>query len=502
LFGNGEQEEALALLRWGRGRHPSDFWLHFELGNQLLETPIAVEREEAIGCYRAALALRPETISAHYNLGNALRAKGQLDEAIAEYREAIRLKKDYEEAHGNLGLALEEMGELDNAVAEYGEAIRLKKDRHNSHYNLGNALLRQGRWDRAIAEYGEAIHLMKEDFDNLYLAYAHYGLGNALRAKGQLDDAIVYYRKAIRLKKDYVEALNTLGVTLKDKGQVDEAIAEYRKAIGFKKDYADAHNNLGGALQAKGELDEAVAEYRKAIEYKKDDAEPHYNLGWALVQKGQFREALEESRRGHELGSRTPGWRYPSARRVRHCERLIELDGKLPAILQGDIKPASPAERIELAGLCALKRLHRAAVLFYKEAFDAQAKLADDLGTANRYNAACAAALAGCGNGEDADKLDDTERARLRRRALDWLRADLQAWGRLVDEEPDKARPMIVKQMRHWLDDADFAGVRGAKALARLPEAEREPWQTLWSDVAVMLARAQANKPQRKSDPK
>jgi serine/threonine-protein kinase len=222
-----------------------------------------------------------------------------------------------------------------------------------------------------------------------------------------------------------------------------------------------------------------------------------------LKQKGQFREALGELRRGHELGSRTASWRYPSAQWVRECERLIELDAKLPAILEGKTRPASADERIELAGLCSLKRRHRAAFLFYKEAFDAQAKLADDLGALNRYDAACcAAALAGCGNGEDADKPDDTERARLRRQALDWLRADLQAWGRLLDQEPDKVRPMIVKQMRHWLADPDFAGVRGAKALARLPEAEREPWQTLWTDVADVLARAQATKPQKKSDSK
>ena len=55
----------------------------------------------------------------------------------------------------------------------------------------------------------------------------------------------------------------------------------------------------------------------------------------------------------------------------------------------------------------------------------------------------------------------------------------------------------------HWLDDSDFAGVRGPKALAKLPEAERRPWQKLWEDVADTLARSRGKAaPGRKSGAK
>jgi serine/threonine-protein kinase len=175
---------------------------------------------------------------------------------------------------------------------------------------------------------------------------------------------------------------------------------------------------------------------------------------------------------------------------VRQCERLVELDERLPGFLAGTAAPASPAERIELAGLCSLKRLHRAAVRFYEEAFAAQPGLALGRGAVHRYNAACAAALSGCNQGKDADQLDDRERVRLRRQALDWLTADLAAWGRLLDEEPDRTRPLLIRTLQPWLADPDFAGVRGPEALARLPEAERQPWGKLWKDVADLLVRA------------
>jgi hypothetical protein len=52
--------------------------------------------------------------------------------------------------------------------------------------------------------------------------------------------------------------------------------------------------------------------------------------------------------------------------------------------------------------------------------------------------------------------------------------------------------------MRRWLTDPDLAGVRGPEALARLPEAERQPWQKLWDEVIDLLNQAQAKTPEKK----
>jgi hypothetical protein len=237
-------------------------------------------------------------------------------------------------------------------------------------------------------------------------------------------------------------------------------------------------------------LDETIAEYRQAIRLKKDYAEAHCNLGLSLMNKGQFREAVEQLRIGHQFGSRNPSWPYPSAQWVRECERLVELDERLAGLIAGTTTPAGPAERIELARLCSLKRLHRAAARFYGEAFAAQPALADDPGAAHRYNAACAAALAGVGQGQDARDLDEKERARLRQQALDWLRADLAASGRVLDTGPEQARPMAVRWLQDCLADPDFTGVRDPEALARLPERERQAWKQLWGDIRDRLARA------------
>jgi serine/threonine-protein kinase len=253
-------------------------------------------------------------------------------------------------------------------------------------------------------------------------------------------------------------------------------------------------------LQAQGKLAEAEAAYRKAIELKPEYAEAHCDLGQVLLRQGRFAEALAARKRGHELGSKKPGWRYPSAAWVRQAERLVGLEAKLPRLLKREIQPADVGERLTLAQMCQLhKSLYAAAARFYAEAFAAEPKRADDLRSGTRYNAACAAAQAGCGQGVDAKSLNDKERARLRRQALDWLQADLSAWRKLLEKNPARIRALVQQTMQHWQQDTDFAGVRGPDALAKLPEAERQDWAKLWADVADLLDRA-ADKPPQPRD--
>src|SRR5262249_10142561 len=138
----------------------------------------------------------------------------------------------------------------------------------------------------------------------------------------------------------------------------------------------------------------------------------------------------------------------------------------------------------------------------FSAAFTKQPALAEDVETWDRYKAAGAAALAGCGQGKDAVGLTANERANWRRQALDWLRADLKAWGQLLDKAPGKA-PHAANILQPWQVDADLSGVRGPEALARLPEPERQPWQKLWGDVAELLAGAQRKAtPEKKSNSK
>jgi tetratricopeptide (TPR) repeat protein len=511
----GMPDSALQVLRDGQHSYPGDFWLAFDLGRAFFSRK---DYAEAVRFYSVAVSIRPDSTAAHGNLGNALRRQGKLDEAIAELRKAIELDPKSARAYNGLGTALKDRGKLDQAVVEYRRALELDPEGAEYHSNFGVALIRQGKVNEAAAELRKAI-----DLDPNY-ALAHSNLGSALGDQGRLDEAITEYRKAIDLDPNLAEAHNglgnvlmargkldeaiaehktaidldprdalahyNLGIAWQSQGRLDEAVAEYRKGLSLNPTSAKAHNNLGIALKDRWELDQAIAEHREALRLQPDYAEAHCNLGFLLLRKCELRQALQELRRGHELGSHSPRWRYPSADYVRQCERLIELDGLLPSFLDGTRTPANPTERIELAELCVLKRLYRVAVRLYEEAFAADARLADDLRDTNRYNAACAAALAGCGRGEEAEKLDDRDRAHLRCQALSWLRADLTVWGRVLARSAGRS-PQVAGALRNWLAGPDLIVLRGPDTLAVLPEAERQAWQKLWNDVSDLLRRAQ-----------
>jgi tetratricopeptide (TPR) repeat protein len=302
--------------------------------------------------------------------------------------------------------------------------------------------------------------------------------------------AIACYRRALRLDPKNALAHFNLGNALYTQGPVAEAIACYRQVIALDPRYAQAHYNLGVALKAQGQVDQASACYQKAIVLDPKYAEAHCNLGFLLQERGQFTEALATLRRGHQLGSQRPRWSYPSAQWVKQAERLVQLDAQFPKILQRAAQPASAAERIEYAQLCQYKKLYAAAARFCADAFIAEPKLADDLRAEHRYNAACYAALAGAGQGGDAAQLDGVERARWRQQAVAWLQADLTLRAKQLKSNKPVDRALMQQKLRHWQRDPDLAGIRGAAAVAWLPEAERIACRQFWADVDALLKRA------------
>jgi serine/threonine-protein kinase len=436
------------LLRRVQRQYPADFWVNHELGVALRKaTP--PEPAEAVRYLTAAASLRPDSSGCLVNLGLALRDKGQLDEAIACYKRAIELDPKYATAHFLLGGVLHGKGQLDGAIASWRRAIELDPKHARAHSNLGVALLAKRQVDEATASFRKAIELDPK------LAVAHLNLGNALSDKGQKDEAIVSWRKAIELDPKDAKPHHNLGNALHGKGQVDEAIACWRKAIELDPNIALAHSNLGVALLNKGQLDEATACYRKASELNPNDVRARTGLAKA--------------------------------------QRLTAMQEKLSAFLKGDFQTTTNDERLALSEWCQIKKLYRTSAGLYTAAFAADPKLADDLKAGHRYNAACFAALAAAGQGEDAAKLDDREKARLRNQALDWLRADLALHTEQLESDKPAGRAAVQKALRHWQQDSDLAGLRDAAALAKLSAEEQKAFTQLWAEVAALRKKAEGN---------
>ena len=349
---------------------------------------------------------------------------------------------------------------------------------------LGNALLGLGKLDESTAELREAMRLQPDS------PQAAYGLGSVLMARGDAVGAIAAYRQAMRLGPDLAEVRVNLAAALLARGDGDVAAAEVllREAARLKPDLVEARYNLGNVLSMQGKGEDAIAAYREAIRLKPDHAEAHCNLGLRLRERGKFADALSALREGHRLGSRRADWPYPSSAWIRECEGLAALEERLPGVLRGADAPRDNAERVAFGQVAVGSGRLAAAAKLWGEALDADPKLAE--GAAGlRYNAACAAASAGVGQGADEPKPDDAAKATLRAKARSWLSAELLAWERSTSTAGVGDRDRTAKALAHWKADADLAGVRDPDALAKLPEPEREEWKAFWARADALLAR-------------
>ena len=252
-----------------------------------------------------------------------------------------------------------------------------------------------------------------------------------------------------------------------------------------------SHNNLGITPRNADRLNEAISHYEKAIRIEPGLLRAHASLGQAFLVMGRFRDAEAATRRcldrlppGHELHANVLA-------QLGRCERLIALQDRLPAILQGKDKPADAAEALEFAELCGILGQTVAAARLYADVLDGSPRPADDLRTDHRYRAACAAVLAGSGHSDDGANLGRTERARWRGRAHGWLRAEVTLWTRVLDGGPHADRVLVRDRLTHLWADPDIARMLDQESLDELPPAERQECRALWGEIDALIRRAQ-----------
>jgi tetratricopeptide (TPR) repeat protein len=344
---------------------------------------------------------------------------------------------------------------------------------------LGDA----GEGETAVALLRESQRRRPDDF------WLNEGLAGILHSSRpeRREEAVGFARVAVALRPKIANAHYNLGVLLYGQGKAAEAEKEFREALRIKPDFPDAHYNLGLLLAHQSQAAEAEAEYREALRLRPDSPEAHFDLAVLLKGQGRAAEAVGEARRAGDLLGPTDPRRGAADGLVRECERLAERQPLLPAVLGGAAEPADAAAALDFAALCTAAR--PAAARLFAAAFEADPAAAD-LGAESRYAAACAAALAGCGRGEDAAALTDGDRYRLRLQALGWLREELTAWRKQAAGPDAAGRAAARMALRHWREDADLAGVRDAAGLAELPEEEQAEWKKLWADVDAALKEA------------
>ena len=469
--------DGAAFLARVHQAHPDDFWAALTLARALQE---GGDHKGADAAYQRALELRGDSAAVYNNLGNMSTSKGRWDEAADYFRKSLEIDPNFAPAHNNLGLALKGQGKWSEAFHQFQVAIRFGPELAPPHNNLGELRAYKGWLDEAIAEYRQALRLDPE------FGRAEYMLGVALAAQGRLDEANNRDQRAIRDDPVRAEAQKKTRLIA-----VDQGIINYQRALGIDPNTTLSRASLGLAPGDADRLNDAIGHYETAVRIEPWLWLAHAARGQALVALGRFREAFTATRRcfdrlpqGHELRSNVLA-------QLRRCERLIALQDRLSAVLQGNEKAADASEAFEFAELCGILGQPAAAARLYAEGLDSLPRLADDLHTEHRYRAACAATLVGCGLGASAAGLSEAERARWRQRAREWLRAEVTLWSSVLDRGPQADRLLVAQKLAHLWADPQLDGLLNREALDRLPSAERQECRALRDAIDIEIRRAE-----------
>jgi serine/threonine-protein kinase len=480
----GAWGQSTQLLGEACRRQPRNFWVHREMAFALF---MELRWLEAAGYYRAALSLRPDNAAAHEGLAVCLTRLGRSEDAIAAYRRAAEVAPNNSRTRARLVEALANAGYWREAEEECDHALEVDPGNPRALLNLANALQMNERVEQAVIVARKATEIAPND------AETHLTLGAFCAKLAQHEEAVRAYRRVTELKSPY-HVDQQLGQELAAVGRWEEALTVLQAAA-----VHDPRNpwypfEMGKIYQSHGKPEAAVEAYRNAATHSPGFAPPLDGLVAQLLNLGRFAEARTavESLLKLRLNDAE---RRAQRRQLDLCNSMRAIESKLPAILAGKERPTEAATQLALAEWCLKhKRLPATAVGFYASALSTQPSLADDLEAGHRYHAACAAALAGCGAGEDVSELDGEKRAALRKLALDWLTAEYNVCAERHRLGKPGDRTVVAMAVRPWLTSEDLAGVRDEQALTRLPADERRAWQELWAKAATLAARDPAAK--------
>jgi serine/threonine-protein kinase len=410
-----------------------------------------------------------------------------------------------------LAAALADLGEDDTAVSLFRRAQLAHPDDFWINSYLGADLLRTGKRLEAIRYFSVAVAVRPAS------GPAHLNLGSALHLDGRLDDALATFKKAAQLRPDATSAPVNLGAVLLDLDQGEAArqalrdaeqlqpddrglredladvligrgewlagVAELREAVRLASDNPFAHDHLGMALSLLGRTDEAIVELAEAARLAPDFGPIRSNLGRALMASGNLTGALSAFRVGLDFGSLESRRRSPSGDAAREIERMVALEPRRLAVVEGKDRPVDLDETIAFARLCGIRGQHATAARLWLDAFARQPSLLDEARSGPRWQAARSAALAAEGRGSGEPAIDESARPAWRKQALAWLQADLAVMARWPDEGRSRTRLILPARVGLWKLDPALASLRDPSALAGLPEAERSQFRAFWTEA-------------------
>jgi tetratricopeptide (TPR) repeat protein len=192
--------------------------------------------------WKDTLAKNPDSLMAHYNLGNGYMREGYFAESLEHFERAEQLDPDFFEARCNRGDILAHLGRLPEAEAEYERAVELQPASSVIQNSYGIILRRLGRLKDAEVHFRQAVALQPGS------GVAEKNLADTLAAEGDYAGALPLYLEVVKLFPNQPQAHILLAKTYGSLKRYPEAIAECELAIRLTKHSTNPTAALAGVM--------------------------------------------------------------------------------------------------------------------------------------------------------------------------------------------------------------------------------------------------------------
>ena len=236
------------------------------------------QNDQAIGAFKKALALDPQSATAYNYLGQLYLSQGKNADAIKAYQQLVRIQSSSTLADTST-----------NAPTQTA-----------AHIGLGNAYLQDKQYTASEKEFKTAAKL---DPHNPLPVYT---LGLQYSNTDRLPEAETQFLKAQKLSRNDGNVYYALGMVYNKQGRYEEAAASLEKALTLKNNFPAANYELGVAYDALGKTD--AAKDQLSILQSSSDTTNTQNLKTLLNKAGMSYMDTKNGGFSNILGPGTPLW--------------------------------------------------------------------------------------------------------------------------------------------------------------------------------------------------
>ncbi|MBN2289001.1 MAG: tetratricopeptide repeat protein [Candidatus Glassbacteria bacterium] len=263
--------------------HPAS--LHYEaaLAYEALNDVIPMLDE-----LKRCLELKPRDFKATILLSDALLRLNRPKESIALLERLSGNIEDPESWNRRMASAHYQLGNHLRAVYYLNEVLKVKSLDPETHAILGQIYYVQRNYQKAIEHLKLTLYINQDDVDILHR------IGSIDRETGNIPEARRYFEKVLELEPGHPETLTDLGMLAQQEGDTGGAESFYLRALAADSTQVVASGKLARVYLESGRKDLAEKYYQAVLATEPDDFQAHLGLAAVcLDDSSRWPEALE-----------------------------------------------------------------------------------------------------------------------------------------------------------------------------------------------------------------